>query len=191
MKRLVSLLLIAAFALVGCSTGDAVDKNADTYSFTSPGGKTKIFYPPAQRKRLPELEGSSVRSPNKRIKLSDYRGKPMVINVWGSWCGPCRNEAPDLQAAVAKFGGRVQMLGVDVRDNRQSAEDFLNTHGLHYPSIFDPAGRALLSVRNYPFSAVPTTMVLDKQHRVAAMFLVPLTQSDIRPLLTKLTGSSR
>lgn len=188
MKRLVSLLF-AALLVAGCSTGgDAVSEGGNSYSFTSPGGKTKIYYDRADRKPLPNIHGPSVRHKGKEIKLSDFRGKAMVINVWGSWCGPCRSEAPDLQKAVRKFGSRVQMLGVDVRDSRQAASDFLKTRGLRYPSIFDPAGRALLAIDHYPLSSVPTTMVLDAKHRVAAMFLVPMTRSDIEPLLAKLTA---
>lgn len=188
MKRVV-LALCAVLLLAGCSTGeDAVNENPNTYSFTSPGGKTKIFYPPQERKVAPELRGPSVRDANKQIKLSDFKGKAVVVNVWGAWCGPCRTEAPDLQRAVSKFGDRAQLLGVDFRDSRQAAQDFLNTRGLHYPSIYDPAGRALLKIGSYPLSTVPTTMVLDTQHRVAAMYLVPLTTEDLEAELHKVLG---
>ncbi|WP_020501144.1 TlpA family protein disulfide reductase [Sciscionella marina] len=188
MKRLI-LLVCTTVLLAGCSTGqDAVTDGSNTYSFTSPGGKTRIFYPEAERKAAPEIHGESVRDPGKQIRLADFRGKAVVINVWGSWCGPCRSEAPDLQKATAKFGNRVQLLGVNFRDGRQQANDFLSTRGLNYPSIFDPAGRSLLSIGSYPLSTVPTTMVLDPQHRVAAMYLVPLTQSDLETELHKLVG---
>jgi len=67
-------------------------------------------------------------------------GTPMVINMWASWCGPCTAEAPDLAAAAARYGDRVQFLGVDVQDNRGDAQAFVHDHGWPYPSVFDPSG---------------------------------------------------
>jgi thiol-disulfide isomerase/thioredoxin len=67
-------------------------------------------------------------------------GTPMVINMWASWCGPCKAEAPDLAAAAARYGDRVQFLGVDVQDNRGDAQVFVHAHGWSYPSVFDPSG---------------------------------------------------
>ena len=66
-------------------------------------------------------------------------GTPMVINMWASWCGPCKAEAPDLAAAAARYGDRVQFLGVDVLDNRGDAQGFAIEHW-PYPSVFDPSG---------------------------------------------------
>jgi cytochrome c biogenesis protein CcmG/thiol:disulfide interchange protein DsbE len=68
------------------------------------------------------------------------KGTPMVINMWASWCGPCKAEAPDLAAAAARYGDRIQFLGVDVQDNRGDAQDFVHAHGWPYPSVFDPSG---------------------------------------------------
>ena len=70
--------------------------------------------------------------------LEQLRGTPVLVNLWGSWCEPCRDEAGDLAAAHAEFGDRVQFLGVDILDSRGSARGFMEEFGWRYPSVFDP-----------------------------------------------------
>lgn len=122
------------------------------------------------------------------IHLSDFAGKVVVINVWGSWCAPCRTETPELEKVYAETAPRgVQFLGIDVRDRRDAARDFVTDRQVTYPSIFDPEMRSMIALgRNYPTSVVPTTMVLDRQHRVAAVFLMALLADDLRPLIGRL-----
>ncbi len=109
----------------------------------------------------------------------------------GSWCAPCRTETPELETVYTEYRDRggVQFLGIDVRDNRDTARDFVTDRNVQYPSIFDPPSlRSLITLgRNYPTSVVPTTMVLDRQHRVAAVYLMALLAEDLRPLLDRLT----
>ena len=95
-----------------------------------------------------------------------------MLNIWGSWCGPCRAEAPDLQfVAQQTAADGVSVLGVDVRDDRAAAADFVRDRGITYDSVFDPPGRTLAALRGYPRNTVPSTIVLDRQHRVAAVYL--------------------
>src|SRR5215210_6859928 len=70
-------------------------------------------------------------------------GTPLVVNLWASWCGPCREEAPDLATAADRYGDRVQFLGDGVRDHRDSAADFIRTSGWSYPSVFDVPGAVM------------------------------------------------
>jgi cytochrome c biogenesis protein CcmG, thiol:disulfide interchange protein DsbE len=72
--------------------------------------------------------------------LVQLRGTPIVVNIWASWCGPCIDEAPDLADAADRYEGRVQFIGVDILDNRESARDFIREFGWTYPSVFDPIG---------------------------------------------------
>ncbi len=72
--------------------------------------------------------------------LKELRGTPVVVNVWASWCGPCNAEAPLLHAAAARFGDRVQFLGVDILDSLDGARSFISDRGIVYPSVFDPPG---------------------------------------------------
>jgi len=72
--------------------------------------------------------------------LAQLEGTPVLVNVWGSWCGPCRQEAPRLAAAHQRYGDRVQFLGVDILDAREGARDFIREFGWTYPSVYDPPG---------------------------------------------------
>ncbi|MQA08290.1 MAG: redoxin family protein [Pseudonocardiaceae bacterium] len=185
----VVLALLAALLVVGCTTGDDAVSRGSDFEFVAPDGKTKIFYRGADRQRMPAISGDSLMDEGKRISSEDFAGKVVVINLWGTWCGPCRSEAPELERVYRKTkADGVRMLGIDVRDDRTSAQDFMRDRGLTYPSIFDPPGRSLLALRGYPRNAVPSTIVLDRQHRVSAVFLTPLLESDLLPVVRKLAG---
>lgn len=181
-------LVIAAAQVTGCTTGEDAVAQGGTFDFVSPGGQTAIFYdPPSSRVTIGDLNGPDLFT-NETIWLSDFTGKVVLINVWGSWCAPCRTETPELETVYAEYRDRgVQFLGIDVRDNRDTARDSVTDRNVQYPSIFDPAMRSLITLgRTYPTSVVPTTMVLDRQ-RVAAVYLMALLAEDLRPLLDRLT----
>ncbi|MCI2417016.1 TlpA family protein disulfide reductase [Saccharopolyspora sp. K220] len=187
-------LVAAALALVGgCATqGDDAVSQGSEFTFVSPGGQTRLFYPQQERGRVSGLAGESLLEPGKQIGLDDFKGQVVVLNIWGSWCGPCRSEADDLQAVQDKTASQgVQVLGVDVRDSRSAATDFHRDRQLTYPSIFDPAGRSLLALRQFPRSTVPATIVLDRQHRVAAIFLEAMLESDLLPEVQKVAAEPR
>lgn len=181
----VLLLVAALLALAGCA--DNSPTNAE-FVFVSPGGQTDITYDGPDRKPLPEVSGPSLTDQSTTLALSDYRGKVVVLNVWGSWCPPCRTEAPELQAVQDTYGPRgVQVLGIDVRDFQpDEPRDFMADRGLTYPSIYDPPGRSLLALKGYPRAVVPATFVVDKQGRVAAAFMRELLAEDLTPLLDRL-----
>lgn len=184
------LVLVAAVALLaGCATGTDAVARGGTFEFVSPGGKTDIFYdPPATRGVVGDLSGESLSEPGATVSLDRYRGQVVVLNVWGSWCGPCRAEADDLvQVADATADQRVQFIGIDVRDSRQAGADFARDFGLTYPSIFDPPGRTLLALKGIPRSVVPLTVVLDRQHRVAAVILHAVHAQDLQPLVERIS----
>lgn len=147
-----------------------------------------MFYdPPNVRGTVPPIVGEDVLRPGVQIGTSSYPGQVIVLNVWGSWCGPCRAEAPELEAvarATAPLG--VQFLGIDVRDDRAAAADFLRDRGVSYPSIFDPPARSLISLRGFPRNVVPSTIVLDRNGRVAAVFLTALLARDLEPTIRRI-----
>jgi thiol-disulfide isomerase/thioredoxin len=187
MRRLLALAML--FVVTGCATGtDAVERGTE-FQFVSPGGRTEIFYDGADRQEAPPLSGQDLMS-GKDIAVSDFRDKVVVLNLWGAWCPPCRVEAPELEKVFAeRKSDGVEVLGIDVRDeNRSAPQDFVRDTGLTYPSIYDPPGRSLLAWKGYPRSVVPSTIVLDKQHRVAAVFLRDLLASDLLPVVDKLTA---
>jgi len=90
--------------------------------------------------------------------LGQLEGTPVLVNVWGSWCPPCEREAPALAAASEEFGERVQFLGVDILDDRQSARTFMRDYGWRYPSVFDVNG----AIRDgWGFIGQPITLIFD------------------------------
>ncbi|HZA16524.1 MAG TPA: TlpA disulfide reductase family protein [Pseudonocardiaceae bacterium] len=185
----VLLLVAAVLLLAGCATGTDAVARGGSFEFVTPGGKTDIFYdPPATRGVVAGLSGESLTEPGTTVSLQRYRGQVVVLNVWGSWCGPCRAEADDLvQVATATADQGVQFIGIDVRDSRQAGADFARDFGLTYPSIFDPPGRTLLALKGIPRSVVPLTIVLDRQHRVAAVFLHAVHAQDLQPIVERIS----
>ncbi|UYP18135.1 TlpA family protein disulfide reductase [Rhodococcus sp. Z13] len=190
--RAVVAALCGVVVLTSCATGDDAVATGGTFDFVSPGGQTRIFYdPPADRGTLGELSGEDLMNEGETISLDDFEGQVVVLNVWGQWCAPCRSEADDLEQVhedTKDLG--VQFLGINVRDNqRDKAQDFVVDQQIGYPSIYDPAMRSLLALgRNYPTSVVPTTVVLDRQHRVAAVFLTELLAEDLRPVVERVAA---
>jgi thiol-disulfide isomerase/thioredoxin len=188
-KLLVALLLF----LTACSTGDDAVIRGTEFDLVAPDGKLIINYPAADRKKLGDLTGESLMEPGKQIKLSDYSGKVVVLNLWGAWCGPCRAEAPELQQLYTdnKDAG-LQVLGIDVRDDiRSQPEDFIRDRNLTYPSIYDKSARTLLALKGYPRNAVPSTIILDREHKVAAVYLIATLAKDIQPLLKQLMDEQK
>ncbi|GAA3553462.1 TlpA disulfide reductase family protein [Amycolatopsis ultiminotia] len=191
MKRpLLGVLLAAALAVAGCSTGKDAVVEGGTFTFVSPGGQVDISYPLDKRQKAPVLSGDDLMNEGKQLSLADFPGKPIVLNLWGQWCGPCRSESPELETTskeIQPIGA--QLVGLDVRDPaRDVAQDFVRDRALTYPSIWDPSGRVLLQLTGYPRNIIPSTIVLDKQHRVAAVFLRTVGSADLTPLVQKLVA---
>ena len=107
------------------------------------------------------------------------RGKPVVVQVWGSWCTPCRAEAPLLVAARKQLGDRVHFVGIDIRDSGSAQPtQFQRTFGIDWPSYYSPDGEALLAFRGtLTPNTIPGLVVLDTQGRTAASIVgsVPST----------------
>jgi cytochrome c biogenesis protein CcmG/thiol:disulfide interchange protein DsbE len=122
---------------------------------------------------LPRLEGGG------RQSLSDYRGKVVVLNVWGSWCDPCRAESPLLERWHKRIsrGGEGTLLGVDVLDNTPDATAFIREYGLTYPQLKDPEDKLR---PEYGVAGVPETVVIDRRGRVAAIKRGPVDDAFMR-----------
>ncbi|WP_116041706.1 TlpA disulfide reductase family protein [Amycolatopsis palatopharyngis] len=182
-------LCVAVLVLAGCTSGDDAVSQGSTFEFVSPGGKVDIFYDDPDRQSL-EITGEDLFNEGQQLSTADFPDDVIVINLWGQWCNPCRAEAPELQKVYeqTKDDG-VMVLGIDLRDpNRQAPIDFMRDRDLTYPSIYDPSGRTLLQLSGYPRNIVPSTIVLDRQHRVAAVFLRTLLASDLLPVVERLAA---
>lgn len=185
-------LLALALVVAGCSAGKDAVVTGGEFQFVAPNGQVRIRYNGDERKVVKGLAGPSLLEDGKTIKLEDFAGKVVVVNIWGSWCPPCRTEAPELQKVQDESGpSGVQVLGLDVKEHSpEPARDFATVRKLTYPSIYDDSGRTLLAFKGYPPNAVPSTIVLDKQHRVAAIFLEGVLASDLTPVVRELLAEA-
>jgi thiol-disulfide isomerase/thioredoxin len=192
MWRLALVAAVVTGLLAGCSSGDDAVAQGGTFEFVAPGGKTDIYYdPPDHRGRPGPVAGPELMEPSRTVSVNDFGGKVIVINVWGQWCGPCRAEVTQLQQVYnATRADGVSLLGIDVRDNnRQAAQDFVMDHNVTFPSIYDPAMRTMIAFGGkYPTTVIPSTLVLDRQHRVAAVFLRELLAVDLQPVVQRIAA---
>lgn len=176
MRGIVGIVVVAAaLPLAACSGGAAVQSASDT-GFVS-GDGTLTVRPAAERGEAPTVSGDALSGGT--LNLADYRGRVVVLNVWGSWCGPCRAEAPELQAASERLDDSgVAFVGLNTRDRPEPAQAFVDRFGITYPSLLDPDGRLQLAFSDtLPPAAIPSTLILDRQGRVAARVIGPVSES--------------
>lgn len=143
-----------------------------------------------QRKPAPALRGRTL--DGVQLSLASYRGKVVVLNVWGSWCAPCRAEAPDLRRVAADTRSRgVRFLGIDTRDNDAAARAFVREFDIPYPSLVDDDGSLLLALRDtVPAQAIPSTIVMDRRGRIAARVVGRVTYSTLTGLIDDLLAET-
>jgi thiol-disulfide isomerase/thioredoxin len=185
--------LVAATAalcllLAGCGGSSAAEPAPGGEQGFVAGDGSIILLAPADRQPAPEVAGPLLSGGE--LSTADLVGSVVVLNVWASWCAPCRAEAPDLQAVweATKDGG-VQFVGLDTRDSDAAAAGFVRTFGLTYPQILDPDGRQQLLFRDtLPPQAIPSTVVLDKEGRVAARILGAASQSQLLGVIEPLVA---
>jgi thiol-disulfide isomerase/thioredoxin len=178
--------------LTGCGTHtEAPATPGGDQGFISGKGAVTIL-PPDKRGKPIELAGSTI--DGKPLDVAAYRGKIVLINVWGSWCAPCRQEAPYLQAAwdQLKGDGTVQFVGLNTKDDAAgAAAAFDRRFGITYPSLVDEDGSLLLTFRStIPPAAIPSTLVLDRQGRVAARVLGPTSRGTFVGLVDQIRSES-
>ncbi|HEU4512155.1 MAG TPA: TlpA disulfide reductase family protein [Nocardioidaceae bacterium] len=170
-------VLLSSTVLAACSN-DEVGASGDA-GFVS--GKGVITRLPAEDRTPPgEVAGETLEG--EPISLADYEGKTVVVNVWGSWCAPCRSEAPDLVEASQELAADgVEFLGINSRDlDRAAAQAFQRRFEVPYPSIYDQKGQTLLAFRGtLSPNAIPSTVVIDEQGRVAASIIGETTKSTL------------
>jgi len=193
MIRRAAVTLVATAAVVltaaGCEGGAIGQSTAlsNGQSFVSGTGTT--FLDAARRPKAPEISAKTLTG--SRLSLSHYRGSVVVLNFWGSWCGPCRAEAPDLAALASRYRSRgVRFLGIDIQDNPANAKAFMHTFRVTYPSFNDPGDEIALEFRQtVPPAAIPTTLVIDRSGRIAARIVGGATYNGLKALLVKVLGA--
>lgn len=188
-KRAAVLVLVVAVGLIAAlyttrtwsdMTSDAATPRSAAVDQSEPG---LVTYPLSQRTEVPDLSGTTLDGDS--VGLRDFRGKIVVVNVWGSWCGPCRAETPDLARLARQDASKgVAFLGVDTRDSLDTARAFARKFRVPYPSIFDESGASLLPLRGIiPTSVIPSSVVIDAKGRVAARVIGPVTYATLGSVL--------
>jgi thiol-disulfide isomerase/thioredoxin len=160
----VALLVACLVVLTGCS---GLQPSGDK-GFVSADGKVEQVAA-ADRGDPVTLEGEDLEG--NALSVADFRGKPVVVVVWGSWCPPCRAEAPGVVAAAKELGGTAQFVGLNIRDGSvDQAKGFVRTFDVPYPSVYSPDGKAMLAFAgSLPPQAIPSFAVLDDEGRLAAV----------------------
>jgi thiol-disulfide isomerase/thioredoxin len=121
------------------------------------------------------------------LDVRDFPGKVVVVNFWASWCPPCRAEQPRLNQVYADTSSQgVVFVGVDIRDSDTSARNFRRTHDVRYPTIVDEPGALLLGFHGSVPGTPPTTVVLDRDGRIAAKIIGESPQGVLKPIVDQL-----
>ncbi|MCX6417910.1 MAG: TlpA disulfide reductase family protein [Actinobacteria bacterium] len=158
-------VLASVLSLTGCASGSTA---APSPTNTLSVGTTVFAL--GQRSDVSAVAGTTL--DGKQLRLTDYTGKVVVLNVWGSWCSPCRQESPELgRLARSKAFKDVQFVGLDVKDDQSSASSFATFAGMSYPHLFDPQARTLAELKVVPPAAIPSTLIIDRSGQVAVRII--------------------
>lgn len=173
-----ALVAVQLTVFLSRSTGGAAEQ-----TFSAALSTTVTEYPPTSRAEPVDLSGTGLTG--EVIDITAWRGDVVVLNMWGSWCPPCRQEAPILAATSAAYADDgVRFLGVNVRDSPAAAIAFEERYAITYPSIDNSDGKAVLSLAEHlPGSGVPVTLILDREERPAARVLGAVQESTLTALL--------
>jgi thiol-disulfide isomerase/thioredoxin len=177
---------LGAGALAGCSS-DKVGASGDQGYVAGKGIITSVAK--ADRREPGAVSGTTLAG--RTVSLADYRGKVVVVNVWGSWCPPCRAEAPMLAAAARDLDAKgVVFLGINSRNPEQAGpQAFERRFKIPYDSIYDPDGRTLLAFHGtLSPNSIPSTVVIDRQGRVAASVIGTVSRTTLYDLVDDAGG---
>ncbi|MDA2804632.1 TlpA family protein disulfide reductase [Nocardiopsis suaedae] len=167
--RLPAAALAAALLAAGCANDPAetAASGGEDSRYIS-GDGTATEFAPGERQDVPEHTGETL--DGEEVSFSDYEGGVLVLNVWASWCGPCRSETPVLNEVHGDFEDQgVEFLGVNIKDDRDAAEAFERKQEVAYPSLYDQPGEVPQAFRDtVPPQAIPSTLVIDPEGRIAA-----------------------
>ena len=176
MKKL--LLVAICLLLTSCSNGGAISTEQ---SFVS-GNGISTYIKPEARKLAPSLVGKTLQGGT----LAENTGRIRVVNVWASWCSPCRAEAPALQELSSSLSD-VQFIGILTRDNLVAAKAFVSRFGITYPTLVDDSILARFPGNLLP-NAIPSTLIIDKNGKVAARVSGEITFSGLKDLISKVSS---
>ncbi|MFC8871130.1 TlpA family protein disulfide reductase [Streptomyces sp. NPDC057148] len=174
---------VSALLVTACGSGGTSGGGGQTGFVTGSDGISTVKE--GERADAPDLSGETV--DGGQADIDDYKGKVVVLNVWGSWCPPCRAEAKNFETVYQDVKDQgVQFLGINTRDGSVGpARAFEEEFGVSYPSLYDPAGKLLLRFEKGTLNpqAIPSTLIVDREGKVAARTLQALSEEKLRKML--------
>ncbi|MFE3634849.1 TlpA disulfide reductase family protein [Streptomyces cellostaticus] len=178
-----AMAAVAALTLSACGNGGTSGGGGNTNFVTGNNGIDTASK--GDRAAAPDLSGRTI--DGKTLDIADYKGEVVVVNVWGSWCGPCREEAQYFAKVSKAYEGKgVQFVGINTRDTSTTpALAFEQEHGIGYPSLYDPTGKLMLRFKKGTLNPqlIPSTLVIDKDGKVAARALEALDDTALLKML--------
>ena len=178
MRRSLLPVLLAVVLAAGCTGRTGTDNRATGPQQNSIGGLRGGVFPAGDREPAPALSGRTLDGAD--LDLASLHGKVVVVNFWASWCAPCLAEARNLNQVYAETkASGVAFVGIDIKDDQSAAKSFQRSKQVMYPSLFDQDGLLLLKFRGQAPQSPPTTLILDRQGRVAARFLQGVTENEL------------
>ncbi|MCX4435750.1 MULTISPECIES: TlpA family protein disulfide reductase [Streptomyces] len=174
---------VATLVLSACGSGGTSGGSGNSNFVAGKDGISTVAK--GSRAEAPDLSGPTV--DGKQLDVKDYKGKVVVVNVWGSWCPPCRAEAPNFVKVAKDTAAKgVQFVGINTRDaNISLAQAFEKQQGVTYPSLYDPTSKLLLRFKKGTLNlqTIPSTIVIDRDGKIAARTLQALSEEKLREML--------
>jgi thiol-disulfide isomerase/thioredoxin len=176
--------VVAVAATAGCAGTNAVTQSVNGSLGYGPGDQATTWVADSHRNAVTGVTGRLLDGSS--FELSRWAGHVVVVNFWGSWCGPCTGEVPALEQVHRDTASEgVEFLGVDVREGPAQAASFNLKHHVTYPSLSDPSNLVSLHFRGMPPNATPTTIVLDRNGRIAARHSGAILYTQLRDLVAR------
>lgn len=198
-RRALALALSAVWVPSSCGAQPAAGNNGDgagaggldvsvplpvdAPNVHSCGGLKQVAVAPAGGGRLQD-RGLPCLTKGPAVNPARLVGRPVVVNLWATWCGPCREEMPLLQEVSRRDEGKVEFVGVNTRDRADWAAEYLGELGVTYPEVVDSQGELLTSLRS---PGLPTTVVLDRQGNVAGRQIGKISEQKLTDLIDEVT----
>lgn len=172
MRRRRALLVSAASAggtVLAVGLVLALVRPADDEPPSAAAGSAEVaLIPPAKRKPLPDVQAETLVAPPPELRLKDLRGEPVYIDVWASWCVPCREEAPMIARLWQRYRDKIRFVGIDTQDGGGEGRAFVRKFGLDFPHLFDPKSKLATRLGVY---GIPTMFLVDREGRTAAVLV--------------------